>query len=188
MFIAGRLIGKVDSRWLVLAGIFITAVSLFDMSGFNLSVDSWDVVRVSIVQGLGMGLIFVPLSTLTFSTLEAHFRDEGTAMFSLIRNIGSSIGISVMMAVLARNVQVNHSVLATHITPFVSRELPALWDWTSATGAALLDMETTRQAAAIAYVDDFRAMAWFLILCAPLVLLVRSANKTSPADITSEVG
>ncbi len=187
MFIAGRLIGKVDSRWLVLAGIIITAVSLLDMSGFNLDVDSWDVVRVSIVQGLGMGLVFVPLSTLTFSTLESHFRDEGTAMFSLIRNIGSSIGISVMMALLARNVQVNHSVLAEHITPFIKQVVPALWNWTSVTGAALIDAETTRQAAAIAYIDDFRAMAWFLVLCAPLVLLVRTAGKSKPSDITTEV-
>jgi DHA2 family multidrug resistance protein len=88
------------------------------MSRFTLQVDSWTIVRTGVTQGLGLGFIFVPLSTITFATLRPQWRNEGTAMFSLMRNIGSSIGISVMVTLLARNTQANHALLAGSLTPF----------------------------------------------------------------------
>jgi MFS transporter, DHA2 family, multidrug resistance protein len=100
------------------AGLSLTAVSLREMSRFTLQVDSWTIVRTGVTQGLGLGFIFVPLSTITFATLRPQWRNEGTAMFSLMRNIGSSIGISVMVTLLARNTQANHALLAGSLTPF----------------------------------------------------------------------
>ncbi len=96
----------------------MTAYSLFEMAAFNLFISPMDVVRTGIIQGLGLGFVFVPLSTVTFSTLAPQLRTEATAMFSLMRNIGSSIGISVMVTLAARATQTNHAVLGESLTMF----------------------------------------------------------------------
>ena len=88
------------------------------MTGFSPQMDDWSIVATGIIQGLGLGLVFVPLSTVAFATLEARFRTDAASLFSLVRNIGSSIGISVVTMFLIRNTQINHAELAAHITPF----------------------------------------------------------------------
>src|SRR5690606_173759 len=132
-------------------------------------------------QGIGLGFIFVPLSTVAFSTLAQRYRNEGTAMFSLVRNIGSSIGISLFMSLLGQRTQGNHAALVEHLTPFreALREpwCPQIWDWTSSSGAAALNAEVTRQAAMLAYLDDFRFMMLVTVLAAPLLLLIRAPVK-----------
>ncbi len=95
MMLVGRLSGRVDARYLILSGLLLTSFSMWEMTLFNTDIGSWDIVRTGIIQGLGLGFIFVPLSTITFATLAPRYRNEGTALFSLVRNIGSSIGISV---------------------------------------------------------------------------------------------
>src|SRR3546814_18818331 len=118
MAIVGRLIGKVDTRLLIGTGFALAALSLWEMSLFSLDVTPWLIVKTGIVQGLGLGLIFVPLSTVTFATLEPRHRAEATALFSLVRNIGSSIGISIVIALLSRNTPINHTVLAERGNPY----------------------------------------------------------------------
>jgi len=177
MLIVGRLIGRIDPRLLILTGFGLTAVSLWEMSGFTTDVPIRNIVTTGVIQGLGLGFIFVPLSTLAFSTLAPHYRNEGTAMFSLMRNIGSSIGISVVVTLLSQNAQAAHAGLAAVLTPFrtvfQAGWLPEAWDWTSVAGAAALNAEATRQASATAYLQDFTLMMWTAILAAPLLLLLR---------------
>ncbi len=177
MIVVGRLIGRVDTRLMILAGLGLTALSLWEMSGFTAQVSTWDIVRTGIVQGLGLGFIFVPLSTITFSTLAPHYRNEGTSMFSLMRNIGSSIGISVVVTLLAQSIQTNRAALVETLTPFRMALrppwLPLFWDWVSPSGAAALSAEVTRQAATIAYLNDFRFMMYVTLLAIPLLLLLK---------------
>ena len=147
------------------------------MADFNTQIGVWDIVRTGTTQGLGLGFIFVPLSTISFATLAPHYRNEGTSMYSLLRNIGSSIGVSVCFTLLARNTQVNRAELVEHLTPFRTALqqpwLPAPWDWTTAAGAAALSQEVNRQAATIAYLNDFRMMMYVTLLAIPLLLLVK---------------
>jgi len=185
MIIVGRLIGKLDTRLLILLGIGLTALSLWEMSGFTTEVPISTIVWTGVTQGLGLGFIFVPLSTVTFSTLAAHYRNEGTAMYSLMRNIGSSIGISIVVTLLAQNTQINHAAIADVMTPFrtmlQSPWLPQAWNWHTMSGVTALNGEVTRQAATIAYLNDFTFMMWVTLLSAPLLLLLRKSRMPAVA-------
>lgn len=184
MVLVGRLVGKVDARWLILIGLGLTSLSLWQMTGFTMYVDTWTIVHTGVTQGFGLGLVFVPLTTISFSTLAPHYRTEGAAMFSLVRNIGSSIGISTVVTLLGYNTQVNHASLAEGITPFRSMLqtpwLPEAWDWSTTAGVIALNDEVTRQASTIAYLNDFVFMMWLTLLSAPLLLLLGSARRGEP--------
>ena len=187
MLVVGRLINRVDTRLLILGGLLLMALSLWQMAQFNTNVDTLTIAMTGIVQGLGLGFIFVPLSTLTFATLNPRFRTEGTAMYSLMRNIGSSIGISIMVTLVARNTQINHATLSEYLTPFRNAFQHARWptglspDTTS--GLAYLNHMVTDQAATIAYLNDFRLMTWISLAAIPLLLLLQTpGKKTAPAD------
>ncbi|HEX7079507.1 MAG TPA: MDR family MFS transporter [Gammaproteobacteria bacterium] len=184
MLVVGRLVGKVDTRWLVLAGLVLTAFSLWEMAGFTLDVGVREIVETGVVQGVGLGLIFVPLSTAAFATLEPRYRNEGTAMFSLVRNIGSSVGISLVMMLLYRETQNAHAALATHLTPLTdvlrTPWTAEAWSYATRAGAQALDAEVTRQAVMIAYLNDFRLMMVMTLLAAPLLLLLRGSREHAP--------
>ncbi|MFA6022043.1 MAG: DHA2 family efflux MFS transporter permease subunit [Rhodospirillales bacterium] len=181
MFIVGRLIGRFDARLFILAGLLLIAFSLWQMSRFTLDVGVWTIVQTGLVQGFGLGLVFVPLSTTTFTTLEPRYRTEGTAMFSLMRNIGSSIGISIVVTLLARNTQITHAALAEHVTPFNTLfDWPAIsgtWNLHSQAGLAALNAEVTRQAATVAYLNDFTLMMVITLLAVPMLILMRSPHR-----------
>jgi DHA2 family multidrug resistance protein len=172
MLIAGRLVRKVDIRLLMSVGFTLTIFSLWQMSHYSLVLSESDIVWPGIIQGIGLGFIFVPLSTVTFSTLKAELRPAGTSMFSLSRNIGSSIGISVVETLLTRNTEVAHSTLAEHISVFNPLAVSAL-RLGDASSLAALNVEVTRQASMIAYVDDFRFMMILTLVTMPLILLIR---------------
>ncbi len=186
MVLVGRLSGRVDERLMIAVGLLLTCVSLWEMSGFNLNVAAADVVRTGIIQGLGLGLIFVPLSTLTFSTLAAEYRNDGTALFSLVRNIGSSIGISLVVTYLAQRTQVNHAAFADYINPFnlalrQATELGA-YSINSTAGLAGLNQELNRQAATLGYLQDFRFMMWIALSAFPLLLLLQRSPQRRQGD------
>src|SRR5947199_2958936 len=115
MMLAGRLTGKVDARLLIFTGIGCLALSLYQMSGFTLVMSSRPIIISGVVQGLGLGFIFVPLQALAFASLPASYRTTGASLLNLARNIGGSVGISVVTFLLARNVQVSHADMAQHI-------------------------------------------------------------------------
>ncbi|HEY8942177.1 MAG TPA: DHA2 family efflux MFS transporter permease subunit [Cellvibrio sp.] len=191
MMIVGKIAGKVDPRFQVGFGLILTIISLWEMTLFNTSITSWDIVRTSVVQGVGLGFIFVPLSAIAFASLEARFRNEGTALFSLTRNIGSSIGISVVMAELQQNIQRNHAAFADYITPY-NQALAKVgesghWDITTTTGLVAINNEVQRQAATLAYLQDFQLMMWVTIAALPLLLLLRKPQAGgAPVNIAAD--
>jgi DHA2 family multidrug resistance protein len=186
MFVVGRLVGKVDPRLLLMSGLFLAAFSLWEMTQFNIDVGVWDIVRTGVVQGAGLGLIFVPLSAITFSTLPADLRTEAAGLFSLMRNIGSSVGISIVTALLTRGTQINHAQLAEHVTPYMDAMkapgYPALWSPNTGSGLAALNEELTRQAQMIAYLNDFKLLMWVTIAALPLILLLRKNRRPVPRE------
>lgn len=183
MITVGRLASRVDARYEILLGLLLTSFALWEMTQFTTDVTGWDMVRTGIIQGIGLGFIFVPLATATFATLAPRYRTEGTALFSLSRNIGSSIGISIVITYLAQKTQSNHAVLADYINPFNLALGQAIeggaYNMTSPEGLLGLDGEVTRQAATLAYLQDFRLMMWITIAAIPLIPLLRAPNRES---------
>ncbi len=181
MLIAGRLTSRMDARILVATGVVLMGVSLWMMTGFAIDQPSRPIIVSGVVQGLGLGLIFVPLQTLAFATLPARDRTTGAALLNLARNVGGSVGISIVSFQLVRMTQVAHADMANHIT---DSKIPTLDPnviqtfGNQATGiAAFLNAEITRQALFIAYLDDFKLMMWISVLVLPLLLLMRNSKK-----------
>jgi DHA2 family multidrug resistance protein len=127
----------------------------------------------------------VPLSTLAFATLPPHLRPEGSSVFTLIRNLGASVGISIMNALIVANTQTMHSSLAARIIPSdaaVRAGLPSMFDPSTAAGISALNAEVTRQATMVAYVDDFRLMFLITIACIPMLLFMRKPRRAAGAE------
>ena len=176
MLIAGRFVNRVDPRAMIGLGFGLTAWSLRQMSGFDFDMNASHVVVSGFIQGMGLGFVTVPLTTVTFSTLDARLRPDGTAIYSLFRNIGSSIGISLMQTLTTRNTAVFHAQLAENVNianPAIVAGLPSIYDLGSATGMAALNGEVTRQASFLAYINDFRVMMIATLVALPFLLLMR---------------
>ena len=186
MVLCARLVGRVSVRLLVGLGFVANAYALYDMTTWTPDVSEWTVFVVGFVQGLSIGLVFVPLSTVAFSTLPLELRIEATGVFSLIRNIGSAIGISITGALLQSNTQINHALIGNSITPF-NRTLFAghilrFWSPENLHGAAVLNEEITRQASTIAYVDDFKLMLVLALAAMPFVFFLRTERQRPAAS------
>ncbi len=181
MLVAGRLTSKMDARILVGLGVVLMGISLWLMTGFAIDQPSRPVIVSGVVQGLGLGLIFVPLQTLAFATLPARERTTGAALLNLARNVGGSVGISVVSFQLVRMTQVAHADMAIHITdskiPTLDPNVLQTFGNQAASITAYLNAEITRQALFIAYLDDFKLMMWITFLVLPLLLLMRNSNK-----------
>ncbi|WP_374578275.1 DHA2 family efflux MFS transporter permease subunit [Phenylobacterium sp.] len=183
MFAVGQLIGRVNIKFILLAGLAISAVSLWQMAMFNLDMDTGLIIISGFLSGVGTGLIFVPLSTIAFATVQAEHRAEGAGLFTLIRNIGSAAGISIMQARYVSGVEVHHAVLVEHArpdNPLFHAYAPTVFQ-TPAAIAGLNGM-ITRQASMLSYLDDFRLMLGITILCAPLILLMRTPKTKTETD------
>ncbi|MEA3150231.1 MAG: transporter, family, multidrug resistance protein, partial [Gammaproteobacteria bacterium] len=187
MLIAGRLIGKVDLRLTLLAGFGISAVALWQMTQYTLVLSQSDIVWPGVLQGIGIGLVFVPLSAATFATLDPAMRAQGTAIFSLVRNIGSSIGISMVQTILERNTVAVHASLAERITyanpAWNNPTVASTFDLSRPSGAAALEAAVTQQASMIAYVNDFRLMLYLTLAVIPLLLFLKAPRRSdAPMD------
>ena len=186
MFAVGKLIGKVEVRWLLLIGLAFTAWAMWDMTAWTMDVSQSRIVTTGFVQGAGLGFLFVPLSVVTFSTLPAAMRGDGTGLYNLSRNIGSSVGISVVTALLTENIQVNHADIAGYVTAFNPMfHMPAVVKMLSpftAHGRAALDSMITTQATMISYIDDFRLLMLMAVAAMPLVFLLRKAAGPVEVD------
>jgi DHA2 family multidrug resistance protein len=183
MMLVGRLTNKIDPRLLMLFGLILTAFSLYEMTLFTTSMPISVLVYTGIIQGFGMGFVFVPLSTVAYATLEPRFRNDAAAIFSLVRNVGSSVGISVVTALLARNIQISHADLVSNLVPFGNMEyqLSALAQSVTGTdGTAvlqMLDAEVNKQASTIAYLNDFLLMMYVVVFSIPLLMLMRQKPR-----------
>jgi MFS transporter, DHA2 family, multidrug resistance protein len=181
MLLVGRLAMVVQPRLLMFFGFIVSCVALYGMAGFSLQIGPHEVIVWGVVQGFGLGFIFPPLTSTSFSTLPPDRRTEAAGIYNLVRNIGASVGISVMTALVDHNTQTMHASLAAGLSPF-DRALQGgathLLDPNLPAGAALLNVEVTRQAAMVAYLDDFRLMLVLALIAAPLVLLMRTPPGT----------
>jgi DHA2 family multidrug resistance protein len=185
MFIVGRLIGRVDLRLIILFGLVLTLVSLWQMMGFSLTMNESPIILSGLLQGFGLGCTFVPLNMIALSNLPRSIMTQGTALRSLMRNLGGSIGISVLEAQLTWNTQTVHSRLVEGLRPDNPLAHPphliAPFSLTNPSGIAALNAEVTRQAAMVAYIDDFLLMTLIVLACLPLLLLVRVPPRRAVA-------
>jgi DHA2 family multidrug resistance protein len=186
MLIAGRATGKIDARLLVGIGVVLMGISLHMMTGFAIDQPSRPVVVSGVVQGLGLGLIFVPLQTLAFQTLAPRLRTTGAALLNLSRNIGGSIGISVVSTQLVRMTQVSHADLAAQITQqtIPTADPTILQTAIPVAGPAALayiNLLITKQALFIAYLDDFKLMMIVTFAVLPLLFFMRRGQQVGGA-------
>ena len=185
MFAVGRMINRFDNRLIILTGFLLTILSLWQMTGFSLQMGMGPVIVSGLLQGFGLGCTFVPLNTLALSNLPRHILTQGTAMRSLMRNLGGSVGISVLEALLIQNTQIVHSRLIENLRPDNPlAQAPLLakpFSLTTPSGIAALNAEVTRQAAMVAYINDYALMMLIVLLLIPLLLLVRRSRPALQA-------
>jgi DHA2 family multidrug resistance protein len=188
MMVVGRMLRIVDARILIGIGIALCTWSLWVISDITPDISTFTIIWTSVIQGVGMGLVFVPLNTVAFATLPASLRTEGTAVWTLIRNLGSSIGVSIVIAELSSTTTAMHSRIAELMTPFnLGLQLNGmpLFDARTPGGAAMLDQMVTGQAAVIAYQNDFLMMAVMAGLSLPLILLFRRYKPKVEAQLVA---
>jgi MFS transporter, DHA2 family, multidrug resistance protein len=177
MLIVGRLVGRVDTRLLLAVGLGLTAWSFYEMTGWTPDVSQTTIIVNGLVQGAGLGFLFVPLSTVTLGTLPPHQRTEGAGLYNLSRNIGSSVGISVVTSLLTQNTQANHADIVQHVTAvnrvFESPTIAQFWNPFADAGRAALDAMITRQAEIIAYIDDFKLLMIATLAVIPLLIVFK---------------
>ena len=178
MFVSAQLIqrGWLDPRWSVGIGLAIAALSLWEMSGWTLMMGSTPFILSGFIQGLGLGLVFMPLNGLAFAGLPPHFRTEGSSLLNLTRNIGASVGISAVSAILAQSIQRSHQYLGEHVTATTMNGVAGAAQAMGAsatTVTAMMDAEVNRQASMIAYLNDFWLMAIVTAISVPLVVLLQ---------------
>jgi DHA2 family multidrug resistance protein len=177
MAIVGRLVTRIDPRLIMAAGLVLTSLSLWEMTQFSLLMNSWPVMVSGVIQGFALGLVYVPLSTIAFTTLPANLRNEGTAIFNLLRNVGSSIGISVVMFLLTQNTQRLHASMGDRITPYNMPNNPAATAAHVSTrtlqGLDGLNAMITNQATMVGYIDDFRLMMLMTLASIPFLFLIK---------------
>jgi DHA2 family multidrug resistance protein len=180
MMMVGRLMRYIEARTLIVSGLSITCLSLFYMTGWTDQTGVQEIVTLSIVQGFGFGLVFVPLSTVAFLTLPNHLRTDGTSMLTLMRNVASSIGISVVIAQLTEGSRRTYAVLSQHVNPFNhAMQMPdvrAMIDMSTDKGRAMMDAMVNLQAQIIAFSQDYQMVMIFTLCALPLTLMIGSSK------------
>jgi MFS transporter, DHA2 family, multidrug resistance protein len=180
MMLVGRLMKYIEARTLIIAGLSLMSLSLFYMTGWTDQTDVPTIVVVSIAQGFGLGLVFVPLSTVAFLTLPNHLRTDGTSMLTLMRNVASSIGISVVIAQLTEGGRRVYAVLNEHVTPFNhAMQMPGvrgIIDMSTDAGRAMADVMIGLQAQIIAFSLDYQMVMIFTLCAIPLAIMIGSTK------------
>jgi len=190
MMAAPRLMRLIESRYLILTGLALTGATLYHMTGFSLDTTQTTIVVTSIVQGVGLGLLFVPITSVAFATLPGHLRTGGTAMLTLVRNIGSSIGISMVIAQLTSGTTYMHARLTENVTPFNGAlqmpDVAGTMNLQSDTGRAMLDQIVTQQANLIAYLNDYKLLMYLTLFMIPLVWIIGTTRKKAAGGAHDE--
>ena len=176
--IAGRIVGKVDCRKLLVVSLLLQAFTTWAMSRWDLGIGIWDIVWPSILQGIAMGFIFMSMITITYSTLDRERRTEGAALHSLVRNFGTSVGISTAVTLFIRFATTSHATLTENAEPFNELfRLPdnlALWDLESLASIATLESQIMRHAEMVGYANDFFVMTVWALCLIPVALFARN--------------
>lgn len=188
MILVGRLVTRVNPRTLLVSGLLINIFALYELSQMTLNVDPTYIIWTGFIQGLGLGQVFVPLTTVAFSTLPGRLRNEAAPLFNLFRNVGSAIGISIVFTLLTRNTQINHELLAKNISSFNPNFLRYLHEHLlpKIQGMGLINGQITRHAMMISYNNDFLFMAALVVLMIPLTYMLKY-EYGSEAEMQSSV-
>jgi MFS transporter, DHA2 family, multidrug resistance protein len=186
MMLVGRFMKYIEARTLIISGLSLMSLSLFFMTGWTDQTGVPTIVVVSIAQGFGLGLVFVPLSTVSFMTLPNHLRTDGTSMLTLMRNVASSIGISIVIAQLTEGGRRIYAVLSEHISPFNhALQMPdvhRLIDLNSDGGRALADAMVAIQAQIIAFSQDYQMVMVITLFAIPMALMIGSTKAALRAQ------
>jgi DHA2 family multidrug resistance protein len=184
MVVVGRTLKYVEPRYFVLTGLVIISTTLAEMIGFTTETSARTIAVIGLIQGFGFGLVFIPLNTVAFVTLPAHLRTDGTAMLTLVRNVGSSVGISIVIANLSRTTTLMHARFSEYVTPFNDAlrapDVARVLDLSTDVGRALADNLITQQAALVAYSNDFRLLMWLTIASMPFVFVLGRMHQDRP--------
>jgi DHA2 family multidrug resistance protein len=182
MMLVGRMMRFFEARTLIVSGLLLTAFSLFEMTGWTDQTGASEIVTLSIIQGFGFGLVFVPLSTVSFLTLAGNLRTDGTAMLTLMRNIASSAGISIVIAQLTEGSRRIHAILVEHVTPFNhAMQMPdvaGMINMNTDTGRAMADAMVNVQAQIIAFSQDYQLVMLFILCSVPLAIMIGSTKAS----------
>jgi DHA2 family multidrug resistance protein len=182
MMLVGRLMRYIEARTLIISGLSLTCLSLFYMTSWTDQTGVPEIVVVSIAQGFGFGLVFVPLSTVAFLTLPNHLRTDGTSMLTLMRNVASSVGISIVIAELTEGSRRVYAVLSQHINPFNhAMQMPdvrGMIDLTTDAGRAMADVMVSLQAQIIAFSQDYQMVMIFTMCAIPLAIMIGSTKAS----------
>jgi MFS transporter, DHA2 family, multidrug resistance protein len=180
MMLVGRLMRYIEARTLIITGLGITALSLYYMSAWTDQTGVPEIVTLSIFQGFGFGLVFVPLSTVAFMTLPGHLRTDGTSMLTLMRNVASSIGISIVIAQLTEGSRRIYAILNNHVNPFNHAiqmpDVSGMIDLGTDKGRAMADVMINMQAQIIAFSHDYQLIMIFILASIPLALMIGSTK------------
>jgi DHA2 family multidrug resistance protein len=180
MLLVGQLVGRVDTRLMLAVGLTLTVWAFHATTGWTPDVSRETIIGVGVVQGMGLAFLSTPLNVLVLSTLIPEWRTEGSGIYSLARNIGSSVGISVVNSLLTRNTQINHAGITPSVTAvnrvFENPGIAQFWSPYTAAGRAALDAVITRQAQIIAYIDDYKLLMFATLAVAPLLLIFKKPS------------
>jgi DHA2 family multidrug resistance protein len=189
MMTGGRLAAKFDPRKVMACGILMLTWSMWEMTSWTPDISQWKIVVTIMVQGAGLGFVFLPLQVAAFATLPAQYRTDGASLFSLGRNIGAAVGVSVTSTMLARNTQVLHESIGASVTPF-NRALQGggmisrMWNPMHTHGAVMMDQMINQQAQITAYIDDYWMMIFTTLPSLLLLLLIRRPRAVgAPAEV-----
>jgi DHA2 family multidrug resistance protein len=176
----GRIMRYIEARTLIICGLSLTAASLFQMTGWTDQTQVPEIIIVSVIQGFGFGLVFVPLSTVAFMTLPNHLRTDGTSMLTLLRNVASSVGISIVIAQLTQGTRKTYAVLSEHINPFNHAlqmpDVSGMINLSTDAGRAMADRIVGLQAQIIAFARDYQLVMFFILCTIPLALMIGSTK------------
>ena len=180
MMMVGRMMRYVEARTLIITGLSFTCLSLFYMTRWTDQTGANEILVISIFQGFGFGLVFVPLSTVAFLTLPNHLRTDGTSMLTLMRNVASSIGISLVISQLTEGSRWSYAVLSQHVNPFNhAMQMPqvrAMIDMGTDKGRAMMDGMVKLQAQIIAFSHDYQMVMIFTLCAIPLTIMIGSSK------------
>src|SRR6478609_7088025 len=186
MMLVGRMMRYIEARTLIISGLSITALSLYYMTAWTDQTGVSEIVTISIFQGFGFGLVFVPLSTVSFMTLPGHLRTDGTSMLTLMRNVMSSVGISVVISQLTQGTRHTYAILSQHINPFNhAMQMPdvrGIIDMATDKGRAMADVMVKTQAQIIAFSHDYQLVMLFILVAIPLTIMIGSTKAALRAQ------
>jgi DHA2 family multidrug resistance protein len=192
MPLVGRLVRRVEARWLVIFGVTVSSIGLFGMSKFTLGIDFRTAMWARVIQSVGMAFLFVPISTAAFTDIARERTNYAAGLFNLARNIGGSSGIAMVTTLLARRTQFHHQVLTSHLTPYDRAYQSALAGTTqmlhrhgsslpdaSRQAQAILYGTVQRQAGMLAFADVFLVASLLFLAVIPLMFFMKHSKRSA---------